>query len=156
MSEDVLLDDLRRASLWPKAVLRLANESGEHFFAGHKLLGAHGLPQQPRVHLSIAPGGRQAMWQRGNAPDLYMHLLSWAGGQGYRVRLDYTHVIDEQGDEPQCDVTIFEVEQVAQARARDPLSALLRVLVLADDHVPAAPPSTGETYYGVWSGQKSR
>ena len=153
MSEDLLLADLRRASTWPNALLRVANDSGEHFFAGYKQLGAYNLPHQPRIHLSISPGGQRVVWQRGTGSELFMHLLDWATTRPYRIRFEYAHQIDERGGEPVCHVTIFEVDAVAQAQARDPLSALLRALALADQVPVSSMP--GEIGYGVWSGFKS-
>ena len=153
MSEDLLLADLRRASTWPHALLRVANDSGEHFFAGYKQLGAYGLPHQPRVHLSISPGGQRVIWQRGNGNELFMHLLDWATTRPYRVRFEYARQVDERGDVPDCQITIFEVDVVAQAQARDPLSALLRALALADQAPAQSVPRDGS--YGVWSGFKS-
>lgn len=154
MSEDLLLSDLRRAATWRGAILRIANDSGEHLFAGYKQLGPYGLPHQPRVHLSIAPGGQRVMWQKGNGMDLFMHLMDWATEQSYRLRLDYERMVDESGSEPQVTLTVLTVEPVARARARDPLSALLRALVLADDKRSNQTEAEATQSYGVWSGFK--
>ncbi len=134
--------------------MRIANESGEHFFAGYQQTTSYGLPVQPRVHLSISPGGQQVMWQRGNLMELFRHLLDWTTLRLYRVQLEASRLVDEQGDRPHYKVTLFTVSAVAEAEAGDPLSTLLRALVLAD-RVPEPASDSDETRpYGMWSGHK--
>ncbi len=71
------------------------------------------------------------MWTRGDAPNLVLHLVTWAVRQNHRVRLEAVNEFDEQGDHIVYEVSLHAVEPVASARATDPLSALLRVLVQA-------------------------
>lgn len=129
---DTLLGDLRAlAQFDAQALYRVMTASGEHFYAGHRGVDARGLPEAPRVHLSVMPGAHSALWTRGDGPNLVLHLMSWAVRQNHRVRLEVVNEFDERGDHLIYEASLHAVEPVASARAADPLSALLRVLVRA-------------------------
>lgn len=127
-----LVDDLRAlAHFDSRALYRVNTASGEHFSAGHRGVDARGLPEAPRVHLAVMPQEQNAMWTRGDAPNLVLHLIAWGARQNHRVRLEAVNEFDERGDHLVYEASLHAVEPVASARAADPLSALLRVLVQA-------------------------
>lgn len=129
---DSLLQDLRALSQFdPRALYRVSTASGEHFYAGHRGVDPRGLPDAPRVHLSVMPQEQSALWTRGDGPNLVLHLMGWAALQNHRVRLEAVNEFDERGDHLVYEASLHAVDSVASARAGDPLSALLRVLVRA-------------------------
>lgn len=124
---DPLLDALRLAATWPQALHRVASAGGEHFFAGFHRLLPGGMPADPLIHLSLGPSG-QVIWQKGNGPALVMYLLHWGTSLGWQVQLQIEQEFDESGDWPMYTVCIVGVGQVT---ARDPLTATLQSLALA-------------------------
>ena len=128
---DTLLTDLRAVSvIAPRVLLRVANTSGEHFYAGYSAKNDYGLPTDARVHLSIAPSGLKAMWMKGDVPHLLLLLMNWAAGRQLLVRLEHRMEFDETGQLPIYALSLWDVEERVRAEARDPLTALLRTIVL--------------------------
>ncbi len=128
---DTLLDDLRSVSaIAPGVLLRVANTSGEHFYAGFTQKNDYGLPTDARVHLSIAPSGLKAMWMKGDVPHLLLLLMNWAAGRQLMVRMDHRMEFDENGQVPVYLLALWDVEERVRASGRDPLTALLRAIVL--------------------------
>lgn len=131
MSTDTLLPDLRAvAELAPGVLHRVANPSGEHFYAGFVRRNDYGLPVDPRIHLSVAPSGLHAMWQRGDVPNLLLMLLDWVGRQHLRAVLEHARDFDEAGDYPLYWASLHDTQERARAQGRDPLTVLLRAIVL--------------------------
>lgn len=124
---DPLLDALRQAATWPKALHRVASAGGEHFFAGFHHLLPGGMPADPLIHLSLGPSG-QVIWQRGSGPALVMYLLNWGMSAGWRLQLQVEQEFDENGDWP---MYLVSVVGVGECKARDPLTATLQSLALA-------------------------
>ncbi|MFB9994524.1 hypothetical protein ACFFLM_21435 [Deinococcus oregonensis] len=124
---DPLLDALRQASTWPKALHRVASAGGEHFFAGFHHLLPGGMPFEPQIHLSLGPSGH-VIWQRGNGPMLVMYMLNWGILAGWQLQFQVEQEFDENGDWP---VYTVQVKGVGECRARDPLTATLQSLAQA-------------------------
>lgn len=128
---DTLLPDLRAvAAIAPGVLLRVASSSGEHFYANFTRKNDYGLPTDARIQLSIAPSGLKAMWIKGDVPHLLLVLMNWAAGRQLMVRLDHHMDFDENGQSPVFELSLWDVEERVRARARDPLTALLRAIVL--------------------------
>ncbi len=124
---DPLLLALRQAATWPKALYRVASAGGEHFFAGFQRLLPGGMPAEPLIHLSLGPSG-QVIWQRGSGPALVMYLLDWGMAAGWQLQLQVEMEFDETGDWPLYTVRVVGISEY---RARDPLTATLQGLALA-------------------------
>ena len=124
---DPLLDVLRQAATWPKALHRVASAGGEHFFAGFHRLLPSGMPSDPLIHLSLGPSG-QVIWQKGSGPALVMYLLNWGMTEGWQIQFEIEQEFDETGDWAVYTVTVVGV---GQCKARDPLTATLQSLAQA-------------------------
>lgn len=129
---DPLLEALRQAATWPKALHRVSSAGGEHFFAGYHHLLPGGMPADPKIHLSLGPSG-QVIWQRGNGPTLVMYLLNWGMAAGWRIQVQVEQEFDEAGDRPIYTVCIVGV---GESTAHDPLTATLQTLALAQSREP--------------------
>ncbi|MDB5045679.1 MAG: hypothetical protein JWQ08_1729 [Deinococcus sp.] len=120
------------------ALYRVAAAGSEHFYAGYRSIPENGLPDQPRIHLSVAHGTQDIQWLRGDAANLLLHLMHWAARRNHRVRLDLANEVDERGDQSVYGARLHGGMMTANARGLDPLSALLRVLVQAERNESAA------------------
>lgn len=127
--DDPLLLALRQAATWPGALHRVASAGGEHFFAGFERLLPGGMPEDPRIHLSLGPSGH-VIWQRGSGAALVLYLLEWSLSAGWQVWFQAELEFDELGEWP---VYTVGVVGVSEFRARDPLTATLHSLVAAQE-----------------------
>ena len=136
---DTLLPDLRAlAALEMGALHRVAATGSENFYAGYRSIPGSGIPEQPRIHMSVAHGTQDIQWLRGDAPNLLLHLMHWAARRNHSVRLELVNEFDENGDQSVYEATLHGGMVMASAHALDPLSALLRVLVQAERNERAA------------------
>lgn len=87
----------RLAKQTPEFIFHWKSADTDHFFVDYTGRNPAGVPQDPRVHVSIAHGVGRAFWQRGSAWELVGVLVEWAQRLGWDLRLESRLESDELG-----------------------------------------------------------